>query len=56
MRNQGTIWIAEAGQSNFTAALVKAVQVKFPEINTKNKFHVVQHSEWNESVTAPPAD
>jgi hypothetical protein len=53
LSNQGTIWIAEAGQSNFTAALVKAVQVKFPEINTKNKFHVVQHSEWNESVTAP---
>jgi hypothetical protein len=53
LANQGNIWIAEAGQSDFTAALIAAVQEEFPEINTVNRFHVVQHSNWNEEVTAP---
>ena len=53
LANQGKIWIAEAGQSDFTAALIAAVQEEFPEINTVDRFHVVQHSNWNEEVTAP---
>jgi hypothetical protein len=53
LQNEGDIWIAEAGQSDFTAALIKTIQEKHPEINTSKRIHVVQHSEWNESVTAP---
>ncbi|MCG2459577.1 hypothetical protein K8352_02310 [Flavobacteriaceae bacterium F89] len=53
LANQGDIWIAEAGQSDFTAALVIAIQTDFPEINTSERIHVVQHSDWNEKTTAP---
>ncbi|MBN1364432.1 MAG: hypothetical protein JW976_06480, partial [Syntrophaceae bacterium] len=37
----------------FSAALIKAIQAEFPEINTSQRFHVVQHSSWNEEVTNP---
>lgn len=50
---QGDVWIAEAGQSDFTAALIKAVHADFPDINTSERIHVVQHSDWNEEVTSP---
>lgn len=49
----GDIWIAEAGQSDFTAELIKAIHSSFPEINTTERIHVVQHSNWNEEVTSP---
>lgn len=55
LENQGDIWIAEAGQSDFSAALVKAVKVDLSEINTSQRIHVVQHSNWNEEVTSPEA-
>jgi hypothetical protein len=51
--NQGDIWIAEAGQSDFTASLIKAVQSDMPEIITSQRIHVVQHSDWNEQSTSP---
>ena len=51
--NQGDIWIAEAGQSDFTAVLIKTLKADHPEINTFQRFHVVQHSNWNEEVTSP---
>jgi hypothetical protein len=51
--SKGDIWIAEAGQSNFTAALIKAIQFNLPEINTVKRIHVVQHSDWNEKSTLP---
>lgn len=50
---QGDIWIAEAGQSDFTAELIKAVHADFPEILTSERIHVVQHSNWNEESTSP---
>ncbi len=50
--NQGDIWIAEAGQSDFTARLIKAIQLDLPEINVSKHLHVVQHSGWNEKVTS----
>ena len=53
LENHSDIWIAEAGQSDFTAELVKAIQADFPEINTSQRIHVVQHSDWNEKVTSP---
>ena len=51
IENGGSIWIAEAGQSDFTADWVKKLSEKNPSINTKESIHVVQHSDWNESVT-----
>ena len=53
LANHGDIWIADAGQSDFTAQLIKAVQADLPEINLKQRIHVVQHSDWNEEVTSP---
>lgn len=49
----GDIWIAEAGQSDFTAELIKSIHSDFPEINTTERIHVVQHSNWNEESTSP---
>ncbi|MGO4918711.1 hypothetical protein [Maribacter spongiicola] len=53
IENGGSIWIAEAGQSDFTADWVSKLVEKNPTINIKEKVHVVQHSDWNESVTEP---
>lgn len=53
LKNGGEIWVAEAGQSDFTAAMLKAVQAELPDINTSQRIHVVQHSDWNENVTTP---
>jgi hypothetical protein len=50
--NQGDIWIAEAGQSDFTALLVKAIQSSLPDISVSERIHVVQHSDWNENSTS----
>jgi hypothetical protein len=51
--NNGDVWIAEAGQSDFTARVVKAVEAECPDISVLQRIHVVQHSEWNENVTSP---
>ncbi len=51
--NQGDIWIADAGQSDFTARLIKAIQSDLPELSVSSRIHVVQHSDWNEEVTSP---
>ena len=53
LANQGDIWIADAGQSDFSAELIKAIQSDLPEINISQRIHVVQHSDWNEEVTSP---
>ncbi len=53
LENQGDIWIAEAGQSDFSAELVKAIQADLPDINISQRIHIVQHSTWNEEVTSP---
>ncbi len=53
LENQGDIWIAEAGQSDFSAELVKAIQADLPAINISQRIHIVQHSNWNEEVTSP---
>ncbi|HLO58131.1 MAG TPA: hypothetical protein VK179_05285 [Bacteroidales bacterium] len=49
----GDVWIGEAGQSDFTALLIKSVQSEMPLIITKQRFHVVQHADWNEQSTSP---
>ncbi|MEQ8707294.1 MAG: hypothetical protein RIC19_25400 [Phaeodactylibacter sp.] len=53
LSNQGNVWIADAGQSDFSAELVQAVQKDLPEIKTSKRIHVVQHADWNEEVTTP---
>jgi hypothetical protein len=51
--NRGNIWIADAGQSDFSAELVKAIRSEHLEIDVMKRIHVVQHSSWNEEVTSP---
>ncbi len=53
LENQGDIWIAEAGQSDFSAELIKAIQADLPDMNISQRIHIVQHSDWNEKVTSP---
>ncbi|SDK45467.1 hypothetical protein SAMN05421823_102772 [Catalinimonas alkaloidigena] len=53
LAQKGDVWIAEAGQSDFTAALLKAIQADLPTLPTSQRIHVVQHSDWNEEVTSP---
>jgi len=53
--NEGHVWIAEAGQSDFTALLIQSIKANLPEINTNENIHVVQHSDWNEKSTSPNA-
>lgn len=47
----GDVWIAEAGQSDVSADLVEMIRSELPEVDTKQRIHLVQHSLWNESVT-----
>ena len=49
----GDIWIAEAGQSDFSAYLIDAFLVQFPDLDLKKRVHLVQHSNWNEEATTP---
>lgn len=49
----GSIWIAEAGQSDFSADLVRKVLQEIPNLNSNSRIHIIQHSNWNEEVTTP---
>lgn len=49
----GATWIAEAGQSDFSARMIKSVQEGLPGKDISGLVHVVQHSDWNEKVTSP---
>jgi|TARA_B100001093_G_scaffold478450_1_gene506632 hypothetical protein len=51
----GDIWIADAGQSDFTSEIIQAIKLNYPNIITSDHIHVIQHSDWNESVTSPLA-
>lgn len=53
LENGGDIWIADAGQSNFSASVVRNIRLKLTDINTSERIHIVQHSTWNEQVTSP---
>ena len=44
----GDVWIAEGGPSDFTAAVVRRIQQQYPEFNTRNRIHLIQHSKWND--------
>lgn len=49
----GDIWVAEAGQSNFTRDVVTEILSRQPALSTTTRIHVVQHSTWNEDHTTP---
>ena len=51
LKQGGSIWIAEGGQSDFSAALVRRFQELMPEAAVKDRVHIVQHADWNEEVT-----
>jgi len=51
LNDGGSLWIAEAGQSDFSAALIRELQELIPESTVKDRIHVVQHADWNEEVT-----
>lgn len=46
LENGGEVWVADAGQSDFTADWLQRV-----DITDRKRVHVVQHSDWNEEVT-----
>ena len=48
----GQIWIAEAGQSDFSASLIAKTHKNMSGINTTKSIHIVQHSNWNEEETS----
>jgi hypothetical protein len=55
LQSGGRVWIAEAGQSDFSAALLRNLQARLPDIDMKDRFHIVQHARWNEEVTTQEA-
>lgn len=52
LKSGGDVWIAEAGQSDFSALLIQEIEQTLPEIVLSERIHIVQHSNWNEEVTA----
>ena len=53
VQNGGKIWIADGGQSDFSAALVREIKNQLPDSDLKESVHIVQHADWNEEVTTP---
>lgn len=51
----GDVWVKEGGQSDITAAVVKCIQTRLPDLKTIQKIHVVQHGQWNEDQTTEAA-
>jgi len=46
------VWVAEGGQSDYTADVVRAVAQSLPAVDLGNRIHVVQHSAANELKTS----
>ena len=44
----GDVWIAEGGQSDLSADVVRELKVRLPGLDTRSRIHLVQHSNWNE--------
>ena len=53
LKNGGDIWIAEAGQSDFSASMVRNIKALLPATDSKQRIHLVQHSPWNQESTTP---
>lgn len=54
LSNQGRIWIAEAGQSDISAALITTYRSRYGTLK-KSQIVIVQHSQWNEDETSQEA-
>jgi hypothetical protein len=54
LSNGADVWVAEGGQSDFTAAVVRQIESRYSNINLK-RIHVIQHSAgsgaYNEDFT-----
>ena len=55
LRAGGDVWVKEGGQSDVTAAVVRRVRSRLPDLDTVKRIHVVQHSAWNEKQTTDAA-
>lgn len=53
LRNGGDVWIMEGGQSDVSAETLRQILAKSDDPDLAERFHVVQHSDWNERVTTP---
>lgn len=53
LRAGGDVWIQDAGQSNISGAAIRLAHDVAPELDYAGSVHLVQHSNWNESVTDP---
>ena len=49
----GSVWVAEGGQSDFTASVVRIINRNHSEFDTTRLIHVIQHSDWNEDHALP---
>jgi hypothetical protein len=47
----GDVWVAEGGQSDLTADVVRSVAAAMPSVDLRSRIHVVQHSVLNERRT-----
>ena len=43
----GRVWVADGGQHDFTADVVRLIRARMPSINTRARIINVQHSNWN---------
>ena len=51
IKTGGDVWVKEGGQSDLTADVIKLIKKAVPDIDTTQRIHVVQHSNWNEDKT-----
>ncbi len=51
LNNGGDVWVAEGGQSDITADVVRELSQRMSDLDTKQRIHLVQHSNWNEDHT-----
>lgn len=47
----GRVWVAEGGQSDFTAGVIRELQQRRPGLDTRQVLHVVQHNDFNEEAS-----
>ena len=55
IRDGGDIWVKEGGQSDLSADVIKQIRDKYPDLDTNQHIHIVQHSDWNEDQTTDSA-
>jgi peptidoglycan/xylan/chitin deacetylase (PgdA/CDA1 family) len=51
IENGGDVWIMVAGQGDIAADALVLAKENAPDLDYKTRLHLVQHSDWNESVT-----